>query len=399
MRSNLRVFLCLMIAGCGASDISKSGEGGEDGASSGGGSSGGGGSTGSGTQVEPGQLTAGEWDDAANLGWYEHMLDTQFAAMLEGAVLPLDQRMITTITDSLGQPIAGATIAIDGTTNSLITGTDGRALLLPGYDGGTRLRITAPGGSSIVTDASATIVVPDAAGAPPDSLDLAFVVDATGSMGDEIQYLQAEIENIAVRVAAEHPGVSTRFGLVMYRDVGDEYVTRVFDFSSLASFHGHLLEQSAGGGGDYPEAADRAMQDATSRLTWRTGNVARVLFHVADAPPQPENASAFLRASLVARARGIRIFPVAASGVAIEAEYLMRSSALATLGRYLFLTDDSGIGNAHEEPRIPCYRVEHLSTLLARTIDSELTGAYTTPATDDILRESGYVDGHCAFPE
>ena len=113
------------------------------------------------------------------------------------------------------------------------------------------------------------IVVPDAAGAPPEALDLAFVVDATGSMGDEIHYLQAEIENIAVRVAAEHPGVSTRFGLVMYRDVGDDYVTRVYDFSSLASFHDHLLQQSAGGGGDYPEAAERGMQDATNRLLWR----------------------------------------------------------------------------------------------------------------------------------
>ena len=30
------------------------------------------------------------------------------------------------------------------------------------------------------------------------------------------------------------------------------------------------------------------------------------------------------------------------------------------MGRYLFLTDDSGIGNDHEEPRVPCYRVERL---------------------------------------
>ena len=126
MRSNLRVLLCVVLVGCGSSDISDSSyEGGDDGAgagSGGGGSSGGGSSGGSGTQVEPGQLTAGEWDDAANLGWYEHMLDTQFAPMIDAAVLPLDQRMITTITDSLGQPIAGATIAIDGTANSLITG-------------------------------------------------------------------------------------------------------------------------------------------------------------------------------------------------------------------------------------------------------------------------------------
>ncbi len=399
MRATLPVLFLLTIAGCGSSDIAEFSYGGDDtGAAGEGGAGSGSGSQGTGT-VEPGQLTAGVWDDAANLAFSEHLLDTQFAGMIDAAVLPLDQRQITTITDSLGQPIAGATIEIDGTPNRIVAGTDGRALLLPGFDGGTHLRVTAPDGASIVTDASTTIVVPDGAGAPPTALDLAFVVDATGSMGDEITYLQAEIENIAVRVAAEHPGVSTRYGLVMYRDVGDEYVTRTFDFTSLTSFKSQLNQQSANGGGDYPEAAEAAMEDATRELSWRTGNVARVLFHVADAPPHEENSSAFLRTALAARAKGIRIFPVAASGVAFEAEYLMRSSALATLGRYLFLTDDSGIGNTHEEPRIPCYRVERLATLLARTIDSELTGAYIAPAQEDIVREVGYVDGACALPE
>lgn len=402
-RTSCHVLLCLALTAC--SDLeSRTGGSGEfsgpasEGDGAGSGSGGGGGSNGSGT-VEPGQLTAGEWDDGANLAWYEHLLDTQFAPMIEAAVLPLNDRLITTITDSLGQPIAGATIEIDGTSNRIVAGTDGRALLLPGFDGGAHLRVTAPDGASVVTDASATIVVPDAAGEPPGALDLAFVVDATGSMGDEITYLQAEIENIAVRVAADHPGVSTRYSLVMYRDVGDEYVTRVFDFTSLTSFKSQLNQQSANGGGDYPEAAEAAMQDATRDLSWRSGNVARVLFHVADAPPHEESSSAFLRTALAARAKGIRIFPVAASGVAFEAEYLMRSSALATLGRYLFLTDDSGIGETHEEPRIPCYRVEHLATLLARTIDSELTGAYIAPAQEDVIREVGYVDGACAFPE
>jgi hypothetical protein len=402
MRTTLRVVLCVVMAGCGADDIGDVYDGSgasEGGGAAGDGGGGGGSGSGSGSGVEPGQLTAGEWDDAANFAWYEHMLDTQFATMIDDAVLPLEQHMITTITDSLGQPIAGATIEIDGTPNRIVTGTDGRALLLPGFDGGSHMRVIAPDGGSIETDASATIVVPNAAGEPPEALDLAFVVDATGSMGDEISYLQAEIENIAVQVAAQHPGVSTRFGLVMYRDVGDEYVTRTFDFSSLASFKGHLLEQSAGGGGDYPEAAEAAMQEATTRLTWRGGNVARVLFQVADAPPHVEHSSAFLRSALVARAKGIRIFPVAASGVAVEAEYLMRSSALATLGRYLFLTDDSGIGDVHEEPRIPCFRVERLATLLARTIDSELTGAYIAPAPEDVLRESGFTDGRCTIPE
>ena len=40
-----------------------------------------------------------------------------------------------------------------------------------------------------------------------------------------------------------------------------------------------------------------------------------------------------------------------------------------------------------------------LATLLARTIDSELTGAYIAPAAADIVREVGYADGQCVIPE
>lgn len=390
MRSNLRVFMILAVTGCGGGDSSAYyGGGAEAGGTSG---------SGSGSGVEAGQLTAGEWDDAANLSWFEYMLDTQFSNLRPRGVLPLDGRMIATVTDEGGLPIAGATIEVVGTDRRVTAGTDGRVLLLPGFDGGARLRVTAPDGVTIETDASETLVVPGATGAAPASLDLAFVVDATGSMSDEIQYLQAEIRSIAARVAVLHPDVSTRYGLVMYRDTGDDYVTRVYDFSSLDPFHGNLLAQSAGGGGDYPEAAERAMHDAIAELGWRDGNVARVLFHVADAPPHDGEYSDFLNAALSARTRGIRIFPVAASGVALEAEYLMRSSALATLGRYVFLTDDSGIGNSHEEPRIPCYRVELLATVLARTIDSELTGAYIAPSPENVIRSVGYDNESCILP-
>jgi len=37
--------------------------------------------------------------------------------------------------------------------------------------------------------------------------------------------------------------------------------------------------------------------------------------------------------------------------------------------------------------------------MLARTIDSELTGAYIAPAPADVIRESGYTDGRCTLPE
>ena len=87
-------------------------------------------------------------------------------------------------------------------------------------------------------------------------------------------------------------------------------------------------------------------------LNWRRGKGERLLIHIADAPPHDGDAGAYLAASRQAAAGGVQIFTLGASGVADEAELLMRQAAVMTNGRYLFLTDDSGVGNVHGEPAI-----------------------------------------------
>jgi hypothetical protein len=71
----------------------------------------------------------------------------------------------------------------------------------------------------------------------------------------------------------------------------------------------------------------------------------------------------------------------------------MRMMAATTHGRYLFLTDDSGVGNAHAEPRVPCYVVTRLDQLLIRVIAGELSGQRTEAAPDQIVRSVGQQDG------
>jgi hypothetical protein len=67
----------------------------------------------------------------------------------------------------------------------------------------------------------------------------------------------------------------------------------------------------------------------------------------------------------------------------------MRTAAQLTGGRYLFLTNDSGLGNSHKEPSIPCYFVTRLDTAMLRMIDVELTGVYREPAPAEIIRTGG----------
>ena len=88
----------------------------------------------------------------------------------------------------------------------------------------------------------------------------------------------------------------------------------------------------------------------------------------------------------------MHIVPVAASGVADDAQYLMRSMAALTQGRYLFLTDDSGVGLPHDEPDVPCYVVTRLDGLIERVVASLLVGRRVEPQADDILRRTGDYD-------
>jgi len=215
-----------------------------------------------------------------------------------------------------------------------------------------------------------------------------LVVDTTGSMGDELEYLKVEIDSIAAAVKRMFPKVDQRFALIVYRDAGDEYVSRTFDFtSSLGEFQTTLAAQSANGGGDYPEAMHLALEHA-GKLSWRQEKTARVMFLVGDAPPHENHARRTLDAGLALRQLGVRIYPLGASGVAREAEFIMRAMALASMGQYLFLTDHSGIGNAHAAPHVPEFLVERLDRLMIRMIASELAGKRLVP-TEVIAIERG----------
>ncbi|HWP09469.1 MAG TPA: vWA domain-containing protein [Polyangiaceae bacterium] len=285
---------------------------------------------GSGAGVEPGTLTAGAWDDNLNYGYFsayrQSMVESQTSGLL---------------------PIADDE-----------------------FDAAHEALAPAPG--------------------KKDRLDIALVIDTTGSMGDEIQYLKVEFMTIASTIAASHPNSEQRWSLVVYRDYSDDYVVRSFDFESvLTTFRNNLGAQSAQGGGDFPEAPDQALS-ALTELSWRDdAATARLAFWVADAPNHPDQAANMATAIRDVASLGIHVYPVASSGIDELTELTMRSTAELTGGRYLFLTDDSGVGGAHKEPTIPCYFVTKLDAAIVRMVDIELSGKYREPSAEEILRTGG----------
>lgn len=223
--------------------------------------------------------------------------------------------------------------------------------------------------ASTVPDHKAKMPAPD--GTSSQRLELGIVLDTTGSMDDEIQYLKAEIRSIAEEIGQEYPHVRQSFALVAYKDAGDEYVVRQHDFASLESFTDVLGMESANGGGDFPEAMDQALQ-AASRLQWSNTGAAKLLFLVADAPPHTEGYQTFVQATGALARQQVSIYPVASSGVETTCEYLMRWSARTTGGQYLFLTDHSGIGNPHADPLVDQYELKPLRTHMLEMIRAEL---------------------------
>ncbi|MBS7262550.1 MAG: VWA domain-containing protein [Eubacteriales bacterium] len=209
-------------------------------------------------------------------------------------------------------------------------------------------------------------------------LDLMLMVDTTGSMGDELEYLKAELIDIVSRVAEKNEALSIRVSVNFYRDEGDDYVVKYFDFrTDVNECLEQIKAQRSNGGGDWPEAVHTALDNAIAGHQWRSEAV-KLCYLVLDAPPHPENEVQGVQASLLksltaAADQGIRIVPVLCSCYEKDTEGFCRIVALLTGGTYVYLTNDSGVGYDHLDPSVEAVEVEKLNDCLVR-ITAEYCG-------------------------
>ena len=202
-------------------------------------------------------------------------------------------------------------------------------------------------------------------------VEAVFLVDGTGSMGDEINYLKVDLNDVIEKVKANNSNITLRLGSVFYRDKdqGDLYVTRKSDLSEdVTKTIDFIKLQNADGGGDYPEAVDEGLEVAINDMKWSENARTKIIFLILDAPPhqKPEVLLNMQRLTAKAAAMGIKIVPVTASGTDKSTEYLMRSLALCSNGTYVFLTDHSGVGDHHIDPTTDHFEVEKLNSVFIR---------------------------------
>ena len=360
-------------------------------------------------QARRGVVTAGDIDDTLNLPAFQRY-QAKAARKLNLPKANLGGAVMVQLVGPDGAPAPGVPVTLRKMGSETpfyqgYSGVDGRIAVFPSTHGAgapkrVLLRTFGEGQAvhnvTLNTGQPQQVALSSRGGWRPDFLDLAFVFDTTGSMGDELDWLTREFAGIVQAARRAAPGVDIRYGLIAYRDRGDQYVVKNFGFTGRQSqMQGWLRGLNADGGGDYPEAAAQAMQ-AAAGLNWRRGKGERIVFHIADAPPHKRDARAYQAAARRLAEKQVQIFGLGASGVAEESELLMRQAAVLGNGRYLFLTDDSGVGNAHAEPTIACYRVTKLKSLLIRVLSSELSGTRHEARRGDIIREVGnYRSGRC----
>ena len=207
---------------------------------------------------------------------------------------------------------------------------------------------------------------------------MVFMVDATGSMGDEIAKLKSSMRAIAQQISQLPGQPDICWGLVAYRDRGDAFITRTHDFTDdLDGFQQLLARVQAAGGGDTPEALNEALHEVVHNLSWRS-DAARMVVLVADAPPHLDyGGPQYDRDMQAALAKGIKLFAVGASGLDPVGEYIFRQIAQYTAGRFVFLTykdaanPASGPGSqtVHD---VGTYSVQTLDRLIVRLVSDEL---------------------------
>lgn len=176
-------------------------------------------------------------------------------------------------------------------------------------------------------------------------IEVAFAVDATGSMSNLIEGAKRKIWSIATTIADANPDAELRIALVAYRDVGDEFVTKSFDLTpDIQAIYGHLLSLKAAGGGDWPESVNEALDNTVTKLSWTQGPAAqRIIFLVGDAPPHMDYKQDRKYPEIVADAvsRGIIINAVQAGG-ARDTERVWREIAQRASGKYIPIPQDGG---------------------------------------------------------
>ena len=341
-------------------------------------------------EIQAGQITAGEWRDLDNWKfWNSLKQESEFSEMHEYWKYNLENRISINVKSDL-ENLIDVPVKLINSKNEIVwesrTNNKGNAELWPlmNIENQSSIKnLKVKIGDQIFDDIEFfedkkinKLELSDNIKSNKNTkIDIAFMVDATGSMGDELEYLKEELTDVISKVKNKNENTIINMASVFYRDKGDEYLTKKSDFSTdISETVNFINKQSADAGGDFPEAVETALSESIEDLEWSKDATSRILFLVLDAPPHYDDQIIAKIHNLIklASKKGIKIIPISSSGIDKETEFLLRYMAIATNGTYVFITNDSGIGNDHLIASVGEYQVEMLNKLMVRLISESL---------------------------
>ena len=364
-------------------------DGGDYGGDYGGGEGGG---QGGGFEAEPGVITAAEWNDLLNWEFWGGLMTGNFAGYNGYWGFNTSKRIAVKAVDGQGNPAKCLPV-------KLMKGEECCWEAVTDNSGEANLWIAATDVQSTVSVADCRVVIGgveqqnapaiwawnsqqgpvvneytvEPAQSLSNNVDIAFIVDATGSMADEIAFLKSDLRLILDKVSLMETERTIFTGTVFYRDAdGDEYLTKYSPFTTdIASTVSFIGEQYADGGGDTPEAVHTALEVGLTQLQWHSSAYSKLAFIILDAPAHKDHPGVIESLQNSVRqfaAKGIKIIPVFCSSYEKDCEFMCRQFAILTGGTYVFLTNDSGVGGEHIEASVGQYQVESLQGLIVRLI-------------------------------
>lgn len=338
--------------------------------------------------MQQGPLKAGTTDDNQAFGEFLEFLETwKGKPGIAGQHVEMEvaDRTGVRVRGATGQPVPGARVTVSRHGRHLWTGMtygDGSAPFYPellGAEGkdlvvqvdhdGLSRRVKWDGARPL--SLSLDDGVDDAM-----ALDVVFVIDTTGSMSDEIERIKATLLAVTAKVHQLDRPVDLRYGAVLYRDIGDEYLTKHTPLTTdLEGFDARIQGIRAGGGGDGPESYNQGLAVAVGEMEWRE-DAGKLVFLVADAQPHMdyEDDVDYAQVAQAALSQGIRIHTVAASGLQDFGSLVFRQTSQLTQGRFVFIEYGSTAASAADHGVTGPVSSNNLDGILYDQIAREVDG-------------------------
>jgi len=347
-------------------------------------------------------LKAGFADDNKQFNYFVDFL-RKYASQAQHYPIPIEERIILRAKDKNDKSLANARIAIYHGQQLLCDGktyADGTFLFFPSeyapalsryravvdyQQQRQELTVDRQGPRELTVRFDRPRI--DATRTP---LDILFVMDTTGSMGEEISRLKNTIEIINLNLSSISSRPLIRFGMVLYKDRGDAYVTRVIPLTEdLEKFRAELNLVQAGGGGDNPEDLQSALKDSIEKIKWHDDAI-RLCYIITDAAAHLDYGQTYTYVNAVhdARKMGIKMFTIGTGGLDISGEYLLRQISQYTYAKYIFLTyGERGEAEGGKEGSVSHhtganFQTDKLESIIIRFTKEELSYLSDQPLTD-----------------